>query len=241
MSGSNSSDPALAVARADGAAERIGLTVHSLPEPTIPDQARTRSGRWKMIAIFALCAAPVIASYFTFYVVRPGAGANYSELISPPRPLPSTAELPLSDLRGEAVDSASLKRQWLLVVVGAGACDKQCEDLLVLQRQLRETLGRERDRVDKVWFVTDDAPLRPELAAATSAGVSVSILRAPHDALARWLAPDAGHTLEQHMYVVDPMGQWMMRVPVNPDPSKLKRDIDRLLRASASWDLPGRD
>ena len=43
-----------------------------------------------------------------------------------------------------------------------------------------------------------------------------------------------------HMYVVDPMGQWMMRVPANPDPSKLKRDIDRLLRASSSWDLPGR-
>ncbi|MEO8123221.1 MAG: hypothetical protein ABI633_04170 [Burkholderiales bacterium] len=240
MSGSNSSDPVLAAARADGAADPIGLTVHSLPKPVIPDEARTRSGRWKMIAIFALCAAPVVASYFTFYVVRPGAGANYSELISPPRPLPSAAELPLADLRGEAVEPALLKGQWLLVVVGAGACDRQCEDLLVLQRQLRETLGKERDRVDKIWFVTDDAALRPELAAATSAGTPVSILRVPRVALARWLAPDAGHTLEQQMYVVDPMGQWMMRVPANPDPSKLKRDIDRLLRASSSWDLPGR-
>lgn len=193
-----------------------------------------------MIAIFALCAAPVIASYFTFYVVRPAGRANYSELISPPRPLPGATELPLVDLRGAAVEPASLKGQWLLVVVGASACDKQCEELLVLQRQLRETLGKERDRVDKVWFVTDDAPLRPELAAATSAGAPVSILRAPRDALARWLTPAAGHALEQQMYVVDPMGQWMMRVPANPDPSKLKRDIDRLLRASSSWDLPGR-
>ena len=192
-----------------------------------------------MIAIFALCAAPVIASYFTFYVVRPAGRANYSELISPPRPLPGATELPLVDLRGTAVDPASLKGQWLLVVVGASACDKQCEELLVLQRQLRETLGKERDRVDKVWFVTDDAPLRAELAAATAAGVPVSILRAPRAALARWLTPGAGHALEQHMYVVDPMGQWMMRVPANPDPSKLKRDIDRLLRASSSWDLPG--
>ena len=193
-----------------------------------------------MIAIFALCAAPVIASYFTFYVVRPAGRANYSELISPPRPLPGATELPLVDLRGAAVEPASLKGQWLLVVVGASACDKQCEELLVLQRQLRETLGKERDRFDKVWFVTDDAPLRPELAAATSAGAPVSILRAPRDALARWLTPAAGHALEQQMYVVDPMGQWMMRVPANPDPSKLKRDIDRLLRASSSWDLPGR-
>jgi hypothetical protein len=68
----------------------------------------------------------------------------------------------------------------------------------------------------------------------------VTILRTPRAALAQWLAPGAGHALEQHMYVVDPMGQWMMRVPVDPDPAKLKRDIDRLLRASVSWDLPGR-
>lgn len=240
MSGINSSDPAFAAARADSAAEGIALTVHSLPEPALPDAARTRRGRWKMLAVLAVCAAPVIASYFTFYVVRPAGSANYSELISPPRPLPGAAELPLADLRGASVDPASLEGQWLLVVVGAGACDKQCEDLLVLQRQLRETFGKERDRVDKVWFVTDDAALRPELAAATSAGVPVTILRAPRAALARWLEPGAGHTLEQHMYVVDPMGQWMMRVPFHPDPARLKRDVDRLLRASSSWDLPGR-
>jgi hypothetical protein len=36
------------------------------------------------------------------------------------------------------------------------------------------------------------------------------------------------------------MGQWMMRAPPNPDPAKLKRDVEKLLRASASWDLPGR-
>lgn len=240
MSGINSSDPVLAAARADGAAEPIGPATHALPEPTMPDAARRRRGRWKMFAVLAVCAAPVVASYFTFYVVRPEAGANYSELISPPRPIPTAAELPLANLQGDAVDPASLKGQWLLVVVGAGACDKQCEDLLVLQRQLRETLGKDRDRVDKVWFVTDGAALRPELAAATSAGVPVSILRAPRDAVARWLTPAAGHTLEQHMYVVDPMGQWMMRVPANPDPPKLKRDVDRLLRASSSWDLPGR-
>lgn len=240
MSGSNSSDPVLAATRADVAADASGLTVHSSPDPAPPQDERTRRGRRRMFLILALCAAPVIASYFTFYVVRPAGSANYSELITPPRMLPAASELPLTDLQGKAVDPAALKGQWLLVVVGASACDKQCEDLLVLQRQLRETFGKERDRVDKVWFVTDGAPQRPELAAATSAGIPVTILRTSRDALAHWLAPGAGSTLEQHMYVVDPMGQWMMRVPVDPDPARLKRDIDRLLRASSSWDLPGR-
>jgi hypothetical protein len=58
--------------------------------------------------------------------------------------------------------------------------------------------------------------------------------------LAQWLAPSQGQQLADHIYLVDPMGQWMMRSPANPDPSKLKRDLDRLLRASASWDQPGR-
>ena len=42
------------------------------------------------------------------------------------------------------------------------------------------------------------------------------------------------------MYIVDPMGDWMMRVPANPDPARLKRDLEKLLRASAGWDRPGR-
>ena len=56
-----------------------------------------------MIAVLLVCAAPVIASYFTFYVVRPEGRANYSELITPPVPVPDAASLPLTDLQGGAV------------------------------------------------------------------------------------------------------------------------------------------
>ena len=240
MSGTNSSAPGLAAPLAEVTTDGLALTVHDLPEPVLPDQARTRRGRIKMLLVLLVCAAPVIASYFTFYVIRPQGGANYSALITPPRPLPDAAELPLTDLRGNPVADKTLEGQWLLVVVAGADCDARCEELLLLQRQLRETFGKERDRVDKVWFVTDDAPLRPQVAAATEAGIAVTTLRAPRAALARWLAPADGATLEQHLYIVDPMGRWMMRAPVDPDPPKLKRDVERLLRASSSWDLPGR-
>jgi len=46
--------------------------------------------------------------------------------------------------------------------------------------------------------------------------------------------------LEQHLYLVDPMGEWMMRMPADPDPARVKRDLERLLRAASSWDQPGR-
>jgi hypothetical protein len=101
--------------------------------------------------------------------------------------------------------------------------------------------SRERERIDRVWLVTDDVPLRaPIIRAMESGDGSTTVLRVPKEALEQWLRPAAGHALDEHLYLVDPMGEWMMRAPVDPDPSKLKRDIDRLLRGSASWDLPGR-
>lgn len=233
MSASKSSVPPSVAA---APAEALTLTIHSMPTPALGGQ-RTQRGRLQALLILMACAAPVIASYLTYYVIRPGARTNYSELIEPSRPMPA---LTLRSLDGRAVDAATLKDQWLLVVVAGGACDAVCEHQLVLQRQLREALGRERDRVDKLWLIPDDAPLREEVRAAVSATPPVTVLRVPAAELQAWLAPAAGARLEASMYVVDPLGEWMMRSPPSPDPSKLKRDVERLLRASAGWDRAGR-
>jgi hypothetical protein len=66
------------------------------------------------------------------------------------------------------------------------------------------------------------------------------VLRVAATDLAQWLAPAQGEAIESHLYLVDPMGRWMMRAPAALDPVRFKRDIDRLLRASASWDTAGR-
>lgn len=228
MSGSNSS--------ARGAAEPVSLTVHSMPAADL-DARRTRSGRLKMLLVLAICAAPVIASYVTYFVIRPQGRTNYGTLITPTRSLP---DLALRTLDGRAVASASLKGQWLLIAVGPAACDTACDRRLFLQRQLREMLGRDRDRLDKLWLVTDGARPAPALVAAAEAVPAMTILQADGAAVARWLAPEAGHALEDHLYLVDPMGEWMMRMPADPDPAKVKRDLERLMRASAGWDEAGR-
>ena len=67
------------------------------------------------------------------------------------------------------------------------------------------------------------------------------MLRASREAVARWLAPEAGHALDDHLYLVDPMGEWMMRAPAELEPKRFHKDLDRLLRASAFWDRPGRE
>jgi hypothetical protein len=237
MSGSNSSAPGSAPP--GDAASPLSFTVHSVPVPDLdPVARRTASGRLRMLLILLVCAAPVIASYFTYFVIRPQSRSNYGELIEPLRPIPPA--LPLADLQGRTVAATSLRGQWLLIVVAGGACDAECERLLWLQRQLRETLGREKERLDKVWLVNDTQALRPETLQAVTAGTPATVLRTDALAMSNWLEPAAGHRVEQHLYLVDPMGNWMMRVPADPQPPRLKRDVERLLRASASWDTPGR-
>ncbi len=217
--------------------EPLGLTVHALPVPGKGDVRTTTSGRWKMIAVLLVCASPVIASYLTYYVIRPEGRRNFGELITPQRSLPAMATV---DLQGKVGDLTALKKQWLLISVANAGCDATCQQRLYFQRQLKEALGKEKGRLDRVWLITDggqiDERLRPALVDLTS-------LRVPADQLAQWLPPAPGQRLEDHLFVVDPLGNLMMRFPANMDAAgaaKAKRDLDRLLRASGSWDTEGR-
>ena len=217
----------------------LALTVHSLPSPDGAGDAprRTVTGRLKMLLVLLVCAAPVVASYFTYYVLRPEGRRNFGELITPQRPIPLLA---VQDLQGQVSNLQAQRGQWLLIAVGPAACAAMCQQYLYLQRQLRESLGREKDRLDRVWLVTDTGPLDPALQPALQ---GATVLRVPAAQLAQWLLPGTGHTLEEHLYLVDPLGNWMMRFPARLDvagAAKAKRDVERVLRASSFWDKPGR-
>lgn len=221
--------------------EPLGLTVHSMPTPQETlgegEVKRTRIGRIRMVLVMLVCAAPVIASYFTYYVVKPTGSAAYGQLINPQRPLPA---LTATGQDGKPVDLRSLKGQWLLVVVAKSGCDTVCEQNLYLQRQLRESLGREKDRMDRIWLVSDGTPPPERLSKALQ---GATVLRVPQPQIAQWLAPADGHQLDEHIYLVDPLGNWMMRFPAGMDAAgaaKAKRDVERMLRASSSWDEAGR-
>ncbi len=215
------------------------MTVHELVAPDLEaDRRRTRMGRFKMLMVLLVCAAPVIASYFTYFVIRPEGRTNYGTLILPTKTL--TDALALRTLDGQPVTARSLTGQWLLVAVGPSTCNEACDKRLFMQRQLREMLGRDRDRLDRVWLITDGLPPAPALRAAAEAPPALTMLLADASATAAWLQPEAGRALEDHLYIVDPMGEWMMRMPFDADPSKVKRDLAKLLRASSSWDEAGR-
>ena len=216
--------------------EPLSLTVHTLPVAQ-NGSPRSRAGRWKMIAVLLVCASPVIASYFMYYVVRPEGRRNYGELITPQRPLPAMAA---TDLNGKTGELTALKNQWLLINVASAGCDAACQQRLYFQRQLRESLGKQKARLDRVWLVTDDASVDARLQPALA---DAAVVRVRAEALVQWLPAAGAQRLEDHLYVVDPLGNLMMRFPANMDAAgaaKAKRDLDRLLRASGSWDTDGR-
>lgn len=215
------------------------MTVHAMPSPheLVATRPATAHSRWKLLAIAFICSLPVIVSYYAYFVVRPEGRAAYGELIVPARPVPENTGV---NLDGVVTPLASLKRQWLLVAVAGGACPEACLRELYLQRQLREMLGKDKARVDRVWLVTDDVEIPTELQRHLG---DLIVLRVNQITLDAWLGAPTPQALTDHFYVVDPLGNAMMRMAANMDAAavaKARRDLERLLRASASWDEPGR-
>jgi cytochrome oxidase Cu insertion factor (SCO1/SenC/PrrC family) len=171
--------------------------------------------------IVALTTAPVAASYLMYYFWPPGRTVNYGALIEP-HPLP---DVELSTPDGRAFRLAELKGKWVLVMVDSGRCGARCEQKLFTLRQLRLTQGKNSDRVERLWLINDDAaPAAPvpltEGARLVRAGAT--LLRA---------FPAQGSVVD-HIYVVDPLGNLMMRFPRDPDPKLMIKDLARLLKAS---------
>ena len=191
--------------------------------------ARQRRSRLKLWLVVAICAAPVIASYCAYYFVRPSARSNYGTLVEPQRPMPS---LDLRTLDGRPFDSHALRGKWTMLMVAGGDCPAACVDRLYHLRQVRLTTGRERERVQRVWLIPDQAPLSTMLIREYD---GTEMLRAHAADLARWLPhdpsdPESGWA--DHIYIIDPLGNLMLQFPRDADPNKTKRDLSKLLSAS---------
>ena len=172
-----------------------------------------KRGRVKLALLAAFFLLPVAASWIAWrFELVPGAAGNYGALL-PPRPVVLPA-------------AATLKGKWVLVQFDGGACAAECERKHYFMRQVRRAQGKEMQRVERLWLVTDTVPPRADLLAAIEGTVI-----APAGAAGS--AFPAERSVVDHIYLVDPLGNLMMRFPRDPDPLRVIKDIQRLLRASS--------
>ncbi len=218
--------------------EVLGLSVHSLPTPG-GAAGSVLTGRLKLLGILLACSLPIVVACFVFYVVRPHGQASFGELIMPVRPV---SDVLATRLDGTSLPLPALKAQWLLVKVDGGACVQDCQKQLTVLRQFRLMLGKDMDRVDWLWLVNDQAPVDAQLTTLLQHD-NATVLRVDAQVLHTWLPAREGQRQQDFIYVVDPMGNAMMRFPSRLDSAaaaKAKRDMEHLLRASIAWDAPGR-
>jgi cytochrome oxidase Cu insertion factor (SCO1/SenC/PrrC family) len=180
------------------------------------------SPRVKLLLLAALFASPIVASFIAYRFVQPQPTANYGELLLPPSPAPTHA---LGGEGGRPFTFSSLAGRWVLVMSDAGECPQACADKLTVMRQVRLALGREAGRIERV-FVADDGRAPDPQALAPYPG-TVAAAKPPNVAL----PPGAGND-RQHIYLVDPRGNVMMRWPAAPDLKRMHKDLQRLLKAS---------
>lgn len=183
-----------------------------------------KRGRAKLLLLAAFFALPVIAGYAAFFLgLTPGSNANYGELIAP-RPLADTA---LQRADGRPFRLSELGGKWVFVQFDAAVCDAYCERKLYFMRQVRTAQGKDMTRVERVWLLTDAGSPKAELLAAIT---GTHLVRA----LDRRLVAEfpAERAVSDHVYLIDPLGNLMMRYRRDPDPSRMIKDLQRLMEVS---------
>lgn len=179
--------------------------------------------RSKFLLLIAVFVVPVVAAYLAYFGWRPAGHTNYGDLLKV-TPLQRTAG---ATHDGTPFDLGRLQGKWVMVHVGPSNCDAGCVKQLYLMRQIRIAQGKEQSRIERLWVLTDGGRVDPSLL-QTHAGLHV--WRAADDAFAEQFPADDARA--GHIYVVDPLGNLMLRFPAQPDAKRMMRDLKLLLKAS---------
>ena len=147
---------------------------------------------------------------------------NYGTLIEP-HLLSAT---PFDGIDGSRFSMAELRGRWVMLQVDGSACGEECRRKLYKMRQVRLTQGRKMGYIERVWLVRDRGPVDPALLRDY---VGTYVVRADSIALSRL---PAERDVADHIYLIDPRGNVMLRFPKDADPSRMKKDLERLLKVS---------
>lgn len=148
-------------------------------------------------------------------------------LIHPARPINQFGALTMS---GETLSLDHLRGKWTLVYIGGSRCDLYCEASLFKMRQARLALGENMSRVQRLLLFNSTAGLDD---LATLLGEHPKLITASvSDNMRTAVLESFGERPEGNVYIVDPLGNVMMRYPPNATTEGLLKDLKHLLKVS---------
>jgi cytochrome oxidase Cu insertion factor (SCO1/SenC/PrrC family) len=176
---------------------------------------------------------PVILAVlvYNFESLRPAGMTNHGVLVHPPRPL----HFNLQDMNGDAFTQESIKGRWTLTVISNGNCGEICQEQIYLMRQVRWSQGDEMNRVQRLLLVTSPAALAgmkdmieqyPGMFVATGQESSVKAL------LNEFQHENVELDKGDRIYIIDPLGNLMMRYAPDSNPKGMIKDLKKLLQFS---------
>ena len=178
--------------------------------------ANTAPNRRIMLVMLVVTLAPVLISSLLYFFWKPQGGHSYGELLQT-KPVPAFA---MTAADGKPAALGDFKGKWLLLAVDDAACAQACLDALHALRQIRVAQGADMERIRRVWLVADGAAPTP---AATTAADGADI-RLVHGAI-----PLPGD-LRSGIYLIDPLGNQVMRYGREQDHGKVIKEINRILK-----------
>ena len=195
-----------------------------------PARTEVARGRGALIGLAALFFVPLAASFWLYYAGgwRPAGSTNHGELITPARPL---APAPFTSADGLTPARADLfKGKWSLVYIGDGTCTAEdCRKSLWLMRQTRLLLAEDMSRVQRVLVAEGNCC---DAAFLDAEHPGLEVVRADPAATAAFAAQFPRQDPTHSVYVVDPLGNLMMRFDARQDPDGLLDDLKKLLKLS---------
>lgn len=199
-----------------------------LPPATV---APAKSSRPMIVLLAALFLLPVALGTGLFWSGwRPSSFSNHGELIQPPLPLPESG---LLQMNGSAMPTTALLGQWLIVLPSSAPCDNACENTLQQLRQVHIALNKEQSRVQRVFLRLGEVAQAetPALEQLERGFPQLILASAPDDGTAEaWQRLFTAH--KGAIFIVDPLGNVMMRYPDSGNMRGVLKDLERLLKYS---------
>lgn len=194
----------------------------------VPSEKSKRNTLLLLAGVFFL---PFVIGTGLFWVDwRPEKYSNHGELLQPARPLPDTG---LSRADGQPLPTSAIRGKWLLVLPATGMCDHSCESSLQMMGQVYIALNKEQNRLQRV-FITYEGITTDNKAALTALQ-----LKFPDIVVASVSANEKGKVWHdalggggQDMFIVDSLGNVMMRYADPVDMRGVLKDLERLLKYS---------